>query len=136
MYHTAARIVWPDGRPSPINAAGISRPITTLRVLLFRAVLKVAAPRPRAARYTAATAFGRLVTAASTRPPTTISGIAKRFPSADAARSIVTLAATTTTSDPAAMTTSGHRPGAGRIADSSSASSSVTADRSQVIHRQ
>ena len=38
---------WPA---SPINAAGMSRPITTFRVLLFRAVLKVAAPRPRAAR--------------------------------------------------------------------------------------
>ena len=71
----------------------MSRPTTTLRVLLFRAVLKVAAPRPRAARYTAATALGRLVTAASTSPPTTISGTAKRLPSADAARSIVTLAA-------------------------------------------
>ena len=40
----------PDGRPSPRIAAGSSRPATTLSVLLFRAVLKVAAPRPRAAR--------------------------------------------------------------------------------------
>ena len=85
--------------------------MVTLRVLLFRAVLKVAAPRPRAARYTAATALGRLVTAASTRPPTTISGIAKRRPSADAARSIVTLAATTTSSAAAATATSCHLAG-------------------------
>ena len=65
----------------------------------------------------------------------TISGIAKRVPSAEAARSMITLAATTMTSDPAATITSGHRPGTGRIADPSSASSSVTAARSQVIHR-
>jgi len=47
---------------------------------------------------------------------------------------MVTLAATMTTSDPAATSPSGHRAGAGRIADSSSGSSSATADSSPVTH--
>ena len=84
--------------------------MVTLRVLLFMAVLKDAAPRPRAARYTAATALGRLVTAASTRPPTIISGTANRVPSAAAARSIATLATITTSNDTAATATSFRLP--------------------------
>src|SRR5258706_15054213 len=95
-YQTVVRTACPDGLPRPRIVAGSSRPATTLRGLLLRAVLRVAAPRPRAARYTAATAFGRLVTAARTKPPTTISGPANRGPSADAARSLVPLATTTT----------------------------------------
>src|SRR5260221_72211 len=129
-YQTVMRTACPDGLPRARIVAGSSRPATTLRVLLLRAVLRVAAPRPRAARYTAATAFGRLVTAARTRPPTTISGTAKRVPSAEAARSMVTLAITTTTSAAAACAASGQRPLAGRIASPSSNSSSATADRS------
>src|SRR5215469_12403971 len=107
----------------------------TLRLLLFSAVLKVAAPRPRAARYTAATTLGKLVTAASTRPPTTSSGTAYRVPSSAAARSMVTLAAITTSSDAPPTAASGHRPRWGRIAGSSSSSSSATAEASQLIHR-
>ena len=57
--------------------AGSSSPAVTFSVLLFSVVLSMAAPRPRAARYTAATAFGRLVTPASTTPPVTICGIAE-----------------------------------------------------------
>src|SRR5215813_4585609 len=105
-YHTVMTVSCPDGWPRPTSVAGSKRPATTLRVLLFRAVLKVAAPRPRAARYTAATAFGRLVTAASTTAPVTISGTEYRAPRAVAARSMVTLATITTTSAAAAATTS------------------------------
>jgi hypothetical protein len=57
----------------------------------------------------AATTSGKLVTAASTRAPTTISGTANRLPSADAARSIITLAAATTSSDLAATAASWGR---------------------------
>src|SRR5258706_12993036 len=96
-YQTVVRTACPDGLPRPRIVAGSSRPATTLRVLLLRAVLRVAAPRPRAARYTAATAFGRLVTAARTRPPTTIPATAKRLPSTPAARSLGPRALTTTT---------------------------------------
>ena len=71
---------WTDGGPSPVMVAGSSSPAATLSALLFSVVLSMAAPRPRAARYTAATAFGRLVTAASTTPPVTICGIPKCVP--------------------------------------------------------
>ena len=134
MYQPAISVVSPAGWPRPITAAGISRPMATLRVLLFMAVLKDAAPRPRAARYTAATALGRLVTAASTRPPTINSGTANRVPSADAARSIATLATITTSNDPAATATSFRLAGRGRMASPSSSSSSATADCSQLTH--
>src|SRR5215468_10298550 len=72
-----------EGGPRPVIAAGMSSPAVTLSALLFSVVLSMAAPRPLAARYTAATAFGRLVTAASTTPPVMISGTAKRVPGSD-----------------------------------------------------
>src|SRR6188472_2540531 len=56
----------------------MSNPATMLIALLFRAMLSTAAPRPRRARYTADTAFGRLVTTASTSPPVTMSATAYR----------------------------------------------------------
>ena len=56
--------------------AGISRPARTLRVLLLNASLKVAEARPRRARKTAATALGRLVTAARTMAPVITPGMA------------------------------------------------------------
>ena len=56
-----------------MKAAGIKSPAATLMVLEFNAVLSAAAPRPRRAKKTAATALGKLVTAAKTSPPTTIS---------------------------------------------------------------
>ena len=59
----------------------MSSPATTLIALLFSAMLSTAAPRPRRARYTAATAFGRLVTMASTSPPVTMSATPYRCPS-------------------------------------------------------
>ena len=90
----------------------------------------MAAPRPRRARYTAATAFGRLVTAASTIAPTTMPGIESRVPSVDAARSIATLAPTTTARVTSATTTSPCCAPA-TCATSISRSSSVMADRSQ-----
>ena len=76
-YHTAISTEWTDTGPSPVMLAGSSRPAVTLSALLFSVVLSMAAPRPRTARYTAATAFGRLVTAASTTPPVTICGTPK-----------------------------------------------------------
>ena len=93
--------------------AGSSSPAVTLSALLFSVVLSMAAPRPRAARYTAATAFGRLVTAASTTPPVTICGTPKCVPIDVPDRSMTTLAATTTTSAAAASSTSGAGRAAG-----------------------
>jgi hypothetical protein len=66
-------VACPDGAPSPTRIPGSSKPTVTFRALLLRAMLSVAAPLPRAARYSAATALGRLVTPARTRPPMTIS---------------------------------------------------------------
>ena len=53
----AISVPCPDGAPNPTIVAGSSRPTPTLIALLFMAVLSVAAPLPRPARYTAATAF-------------------------------------------------------------------------------
>ena len=39
-----------DGAPSPVMVAGSSSPAVTFSALLFRVVLSMAAPRPRAAR--------------------------------------------------------------------------------------
>ena len=93
---------WPERGPSPATLAGMSSPATTLIALLFSAMLSTAAPRPRRARYTAATAFGRLVTIASTSPPVTMSATPYRCPAAVAATSMTVLAPTTATSAPAA----------------------------------
>src|SRR5881394_1822471 len=60
-YQAATSVPCPEPGPSPARLAGISSPPTTLIALLFRAVLSTAAPRPRRARYTADTAFGKLV---------------------------------------------------------------------------
>jgi hypothetical protein len=125
----------PERGPSPASVAGISRPATTLIVLLFSAVLSVAAPRPRRARYTALTAFGRLVTTASTRPPVTMSATAYRRPTAVAETSMTVLAPTTAVSAVAAASASRQVPGRGRMASASSASSSWTAATSQRVHR-
>ena len=84
-YHAATSVPCPERGPSPARLAGISSPATTLIALLFRAVLSTAAPRPRRARYTALTAFGKLVTTASTSPPVTMSATAYRRPAAVAA---------------------------------------------------
>ena len=101
-YHAATSVPWPECGPSPATLAGMSSPATTLIALLFRAMLSTAAPRPRRARYTAATAFGRLVTIASTSPPVTMSATPYRCPAAVAATSMTVLAATTATSAAAA----------------------------------
>src|SRR5438270_5693304 len=109
-YHAATSVAGPDDALRPTIVAGSNSPATTFSALLFIAVLSVAAPRPRVARYTAATAFGRLGTPARMSPPTTISGIACRVPSLDAACSIATLAPTTTSTATAATTPSRARP--------------------------
>ena len=49
-YQRVTSIACPDDAPSPSTAPGRSNPATTFRVLLFSAVLRVAAPRPRPAR--------------------------------------------------------------------------------------
>ena len=103
--------------------------------LLFRAVLSTAAPRPRRARYTADTAFGKLVTTASTSPPVTMSATAYRRPTAVAAISMTVLAPTTAISAASAATASRQVPGRGLIASASSVSSSWTAATSHRIHR-
>ncbi len=108
-YHPAASVPWPEGGPSPATHAGISSPATTLIALLFRAMLSTAAPRPRRARYTAATAFGRLVTTTSTSPPVTMSATPYRCPAAVAATS---MAATRLHRPPSA-----RRPAAVRLDD-------------------
>src|ERR1700727_3486187 len=94
-YQAATRLALPPG-DRPVMAAGRKRPKATLRVLLFIASLRVAGPRPRRARWTAATALGRLVIAASTMPPVTMPGTASRVPREVAGRSMARLAATTT----------------------------------------
>src|SRR5215469_13744272 len=134
-YQAVTSNACPDGAPRPTMVPGSSSPAMTFRVLLFSAVLSVAAPRPRPAKYTAATALGRLVTAASTSPPVMISGTPRDPPRLEAARSIVMLARMTTTSAAAAAVASLHRPRRGRMACSSSCSSSATADTSQARHR-
>src|SRR6266567_96001 len=83
--------------PSPIAVAGRRKPATALIVLLFIASLRVAAPRPRRARYTAATALGRLVTAARITAPTTALDRFHRSPRSVTLVSIRTDAITTTT---------------------------------------
>ncbi len=122
-YQTAMSTECTDGAPSPMIVAGSSRPAVTFSVLLFSVVLSMAAPRPRAARYTAATALGRLVTAASTTPPVMICGTPKCAPREVAERSISTLAATTISSAAAPTTTSRRRPCGGWMTSSSSCSS-------------
>ena len=102
----------------------MSRPATTLIALLFRAMLSTAAPRRRRARYTAATAFGRLVTMASTSPPVTMSATPYRCPRAVAETSMTVLAPTTARSAATAATASRQVPGRGRTASASSSSSS------------
>jgi hypothetical protein len=77
--------------------------------------------------------LGRLVTAASTSPPTMISGTANLLPNAAAARSMTTLAATTTSSDPMATIVSWRVARRGLIASVSSSSSSTTAEFSHAI---
>ena len=126
---------WTDVGPSPVMVAGSSSPAATLSALLFSVVLSMAAPRPRAARYTAATAFGRLVTAASITPPVTICGIPKCVPIDVPDRSMITLAATTTTRAATARNTSRRRPCAGWMISSSSCSSSEIATASQPSQR-
>ena len=113
VYHAATSVPCPEPGPSPARAAGISSPATTLIALLFSAVLSTAAPRPRRARYTALTAFGRLVTTASTSPPVTISATAYRRPTAVTATSMTVLAPTTAISAPAAATAFSPGPPAG-----------------------
>ena len=103
--------------------------------LLFRAVLSTAAPRPRRARYTALTAFGKLVTTASTSPPVTMSGTAYRRPAAVAVTSMTVLAPTTAISAATAAIASRQVPGRGLIASASSVSSSWTAATSHRLHR-
>ena len=49
-YHAARSVVRPDGGCRPTMVAGSRNPATTLRLLLVSAVLRVAAPRPFAAR--------------------------------------------------------------------------------------
>src|ERR1035438_1526923 len=67
-YQTAVRRAPP--RPGlAMITAGMSSPARTLRVLLLKASLRVAAAHPRRARKTAATALGMLVTAAKTMAP-------------------------------------------------------------------
>ncbi len=134
-YHTAMSTEVPDGGPSPVMLAGSSSPAVTLSALLFSVVDSIAAPRPRAARYTAATAFGRLVTAASTTPPVMICGTPKWLPSAVAARSMATLASTTTTRAATASSTSTRRPCGGWMISSSSCSSSEMATASHDCQR-
>src|SRR5487761_1438940 len=80
-YAAAVSVPAKDGVASPTIAPGINSPATTLRLLLVRAVLKAAAPRIFVARWTAATALGRLVTAARMTPPTTASEMWKWLPS-------------------------------------------------------
>src|SRR5665213_3666251 len=75
------------GAPTLINVAGRRNPTTALMLLLFIASLSVAAPRPRRARYRAATAFGRLVIAASTTAPTTADDQPWRLPRSVTVRS-------------------------------------------------
>jgi hypothetical protein len=58
-YQAATRVPCHEGGPSPTRIAGSSRPTVTFRALLFSAMLSVAAPRPRTARYSAETAFGK-----------------------------------------------------------------------------
>ncbi len=113
----------------------MSSPATTLIALLFSAVLSTAAPRPRRARYTAVTAFGRLVTTASTMAPVTMSATAYRCPRAVAVTSMIVLAPTTAISAPAAAIASRQVPRRGLIASASSVSSSCTAATSQRVHR-
>ena len=67
------------------------------------------------------------MTAARKRPPTTISGTPKCVPSDDAPCSMATLASTTTTRAPLATSVSREVPRCGRIASSSSLSSSTMA---------
>ncbi len=126
---------WTDGGPSPVMVAGSSSPAATLSALLFSVVLSMAAPRPRAARYTAATAFGRLVTAASSTPPVTICGIPKCVPIEVPDCSMITLASTTTTRAATARNTSRRRPCGGWMTSSSSCSSSEIATASQPSQR-
>ncbi len=90
-------------------------------------MLSTAAPRPRRARYTPLTAFGRLVTTASTSPPVTMSATAYRRPTAVAATSMTALAPTTAISAAIAAIASRQVPGRGLIASASSVSSSCTA---------
>ena len=113
----------------------MSSPATTLIALLFSAMLSTAAPRPRRARYTAATAFGRLVTIASTSPPVTMSATPYRCPRPVAATSITVLAPTTATSAKTAAIASRQVPRRGLTASASSSSSSCTAATSQRVHR-
>ena len=72
-YQPAMRSPEADGWAKPSTAAGTSKPATTLTALELRAVLSAAAPRPLRAKNTAATALGKLVTAARTSAPTTMS---------------------------------------------------------------